>query len=173
MTPSRPIHRPVMHGVGVACVLLGAAGADSRVVWVPAGLIVLGLVLIGGSYMGVRGMGRCRACKAEIAWVPTQRGKWMPVDAKPYFVVRELPRGWKGQRAAVVTDDGAVVWGIIIGQDDSLREAAEIARLVGGTVGRRPHWASCPDAARFSERKGAARRGGGTARAVVGGAGDR
>lgn len=77
----------------------------------------------------------------------------MPVDARPWYVICELPAGrFEEKRVCVVTDDGRVVWGVLIGQDDSLREAAEIARLAGGTVGRRPHWASCPEAERFRGR---------------------
>ena len=73
----------------------------------------------------------------------------MPVDARPYYVIRELPERTQEPRAAVVTDDGEVVWGVVIGWDDDMGEAAGMAALFAGTIGRRPHWASCPEAERF------------------------
>lgn len=154
MTPSRRPRWPVLHHVGVFLTLLGASGADSELVWVPVAVTLAGLALVVLSYGGM-GMGRCKTCKAPIAWVPTVHGRMMPVDAKPWFVVLEaavvVP---KEHRAAVVTDDGRVVWGVLVGQDESLREASEMARVVGGTIGRRPHWASCPQAVRFRRRRG-------------------
>lgn len=151
---------------GVVLVFAGALLGESRAMAVPMAMVVVGLAMVVLAW-GWRQMARCRACRAEIEWVLTPRGKWMPVDARPYFVIREAaPDGVLEQyRAAVVTDEGAVVWGIVVGQDDSLSGAAEIARLVGGTIGRRPHWASCPDAERFSDRRkgrgrGARRAGG-------------
>lgn len=149
MTASHRPRRPGLQMGGVALVLLGACMADSALVWVPVGIIALGMALVLLSWMGGEVMGRCRACGAAVAWVRTARGRWMPVDARPYYVVRELPE-WSGeQRAAVVTDDGDVVWGVVVGWDDDVGEAAGMAALVAGTIGRRPHWASCPDAERF------------------------
>ncbi|MBI1926937.1 hypothetical protein HYR99_22170 [Candidatus Poribacteria bacterium] len=35
-------------------------------------------------------MATCKACNAEIKWIRTEKGKQMPVDAKPITVITEL-----------------------------------------------------------------------------------
>ena len=35
-------------------------------------------------------MTRCKACNAPIKWIRTERGKQMPVNAKPLWVIAAL-----------------------------------------------------------------------------------
>ena len=68
-------------------------------------------------------MGRCKKCDAEIEFIKTPAGKWMPCD----WEVRDWP-------------DGVVI-------DTMGRVHSD-----GGT-GHRPHWASCPAAHSFRDRQ--------------------
>ena len=35
-------------------------------------------------------MSQCKACGASLKWIRTEKGKQMPVDAKPITVITEL-----------------------------------------------------------------------------------
>ncbi len=75
----------------------------------------------------------CRSCHAEIVWVVTERGTFMPLDAIPSTV---------GNIVLVDGPDGGQV-------------ARVVSTLGDGTEQRwRSHFASCPDAKRHRRRRG-------------------
>ena len=85
--------------------------------------------------------GRCRACGAEVLWIRMQMTRRkMPVDAEPVWI-RPAPGG-----DSFVKADGTIVIGEKAGDalddpDVRLEEAYE------------SHFATCPDGARFRNRK--------------------
>jgi hypothetical protein len=68
-------------------------------------------------------MANCRSCGAEIVWAKTERGKAIPLDAKPEkrFVLEEVPM-----------------------QRD--RQARQVTTYVS-------HFATCPDADKFRSKR--------------------
>lgn len=81
---------------------------------------------------------KCKACGAPIAWVGTRGGKFMPCDAKVVWFVPS-PTGSR----TFITITGDTVRGEI---------AAEGQSPV--TIGRVPHWATCPKAGDFRRKNG-------------------
>lgn len=79
----------------------------------------------------------CRGCGAEIIWVKTTAGKSMPCD--PCLIPFRAVAGGK-ERA--VTMDGKVI-------------SCELRPMRGGVTdfGYVPHFATCPQARKFSKRK--------------------
>lgn len=67
----------------------------------------------------------CRGCGARIIWMPTAKGKAMPVDAKPN------PDG------NMILRNGALLFGATA---EHLRDGEQL---------RMPHWATCPQSGKF------------------------
>lgn len=72
---------------------------------------------------------RCRACEAEIFFAKTERGKWIPIDAKPNL-------------------DGNLE--IIAGGSPIL--ALPVAPLLPPAKRYKSHFATCPNAGQFRRR---------------------
>lgn len=75
-------------------------------------------------------MTKCRKCGAEIKFIKTPGGKWLPVDAKPVYY------SLIGKKDRVVTDDGRVI-------------ACTVVDTVTDCMGYVPHWATCEFADEF------------------------
>ena len=88
-------------------------------------------------------MSICKGCGAEIRFIHTPKGKYIPCDAQ---CVSYIPA--ENGRYNVVTYGGEVVKavGIVVG-----RAAAD------GEKGFLPHWANCPASGKF-RRKSSDRR---------------
>lgn len=83
-------------------------------------------------------MAICKGCGAEIEWVKTTGGQLMPVNIE-YIEID--PKG--AQHDTIVTDEGSVVKGFRVNENDSLFQTE------GKVRGRIPHWATCPKAGNF------------------------
>lgn len=77
-------------------------------------------------------MSRCKGCGAEITFVRTKDGKWMPGDAYGYYS--------SASGGSVVLSSGEVV------QAKDLKKSIKAYR---------PHWASCPAMAQFKKKESA------------------
>ena len=81
-------------------------------------------------------MAKCKACGAEIVWIKTPKGKFIPCNEGmvPY-------KASKNGGEVVVTDKGQVVFCFLDfeGQPTGL--------------GRTTHWATCPEAHKFKKEK--------------------
>ncbi|MCD8333762.1 MAG: hypothetical protein LUC35_00085 [Clostridiales bacterium] len=82
-------------------------------------------------------MSICNSCGAQISWVKTKNGKWMPVET---ITVPVLPGEGKD---TFITNDGDIIHG------KHYREFKKNPNTVAGYV---PHWANCPGAARHRKR---------------------
>ena len=83
-------------------------------------------------------MSTCKGCGAPIDWITTKEGKHMPVDPEPVFIIE----GDGSDR--FVTDEGAILLGRMARPEEE-RPGLEAAFT--------PHWKTCPDSARFRQRK--------------------
>lgn len=81
-------------------------------------------------------MSQCKSCGAEIVWVKTRHGKWIPCDEGlvPY---KQCDTG----SGSVVLDDGTVVRCDLAFDG----EPSGLARVA--------HFATCPDADKFRRRQ--------------------
>lgn len=82
-------------------------------------------------------MKTCKACGAPIVWIKTPKGKAMPCDAQPVYYEAE-PHGTK----RIVKQNGEVI---------ACEYAVDPAEATG--TGYIPHWATCPAANEFRERR--------------------
>ncbi len=84
-------------------------------------------------------MDKCSGCGAAISWIKTPKGNSIPVN--PDYIEID-PDGIKHE--AIVTDDGRVVKG-------SRTAATQDTLFPSNTTirGRIPHFATCPQSARF------------------------
>ena len=80
---------------------------------------------------------QCRGCGADIAFIKTTAGKSMPVDPMPISFVQA------GGPNTYVMMDGTVKRG---------REPKRDEDKVVTMIGYRSHFATCPDAGKFSRR---------------------
>lgn len=79
---------------------------------------------------------KCSKCGAQIVWLRTPKGKWMPADAG----LRRYRKNPKGKSTVVNS------WGEMIRCDlDVDDEPDGLARV--------PHWATCPNAGDFRKSK--------------------
>ena len=78
-------------------------------------------------------MAKCKACGAEIRFIPTAAGKKMPVNAEPVTYEQDM------NGMFTILGPGGVI---------------ERGRLVvaGSKKGYIPHWTTCPDADMFRRR---------------------
>ena len=90
---------------------------------------------------------KCKACKAEIAWVTSTAGRPIPVDVPllVYYLIagKEAPRGLTLPRIALVTPDGALT----VGYDAGAADPPDPRGI--RTPGYIAHFATCPAAAQF------------------------
>ena len=75
-------------------------------------------------------MSKCRSCNAEIVWIQTPKGKWIPCDAG-------LIAYKEGGNELLVKDDGSTVRCTTVFEE----KADGMARMA--------HWATCPGADKF------------------------
>ena len=78
-------------------------------------------------------MPKCRKCGAEIIFIRTPRGKYMPAD--PQLAPYKLGAGG----GPVITPEGEVIRGV--GEPFGLEPADGRGYI--------PHWATCPNAEEF------------------------
>lgn len=81
-------------------------------------------------------MSRCKGCNAPIKWVKTKKGKTIPVNPWPLFVVPN-PKG----ADTVVRENGQTVTG----------DSVEVG-TPGAVVGYIAHFATCPGADKFRQQ---------------------
>lgn len=55
-------------------------------------------------------MSNCKGCGAEIIWIKTEKGKNMPIDAKPIKIYLSEQGGWNGIRYTLI-DGHLPHWG--------------------------------------------------------------
>lgn len=80
---------------------------------------------------------KCRDCGAEIVFIRTRAGKYMPCEAEAVYY-NPSP----AEDNIFIDEDGSVTWGKIAERDTS-----------GARRGYIPHWASCPGANRFRRKR--------------------
>lgn len=78
-------------------------------------------------------MTQCRGCGAEIKFVKSLKGKWMPVDPEP-ATEKDADQG-----DTLVREDGKV---ITVGRDSDEGLKCYV-----------PHWITCPNADEFKRRR--------------------
>lgn len=85
-------------------------------------------------------MAKCKGCGAEIDFIRTPTGKLMPVDM-------ELVPFWQkdGAPGKIVKRNGLLVSAVFTEE--------EAPDGVSMSIGRIPHWATCPVADRFKRAK--------------------
>lgn len=84
---------------------------------------------------GGRRISKCKACSADIIFIMSRKGKWLPCDAKP----RQLEEFANG--GTVVTEDGQVLNNPPAARGLGIEDPVFV-----------PHWATCPKADRFRKR---------------------
>ena len=77
-------------------------------------------------------MSRCKSCNAEIVWIQTPKGKWIPCDEK-MIAYKADSHG----KELLVKDDGSTV-----------RSTLDFDGEADG-MARKSHWATCPGAGQF------------------------
>lgn len=93
-------------------------------------------------------MARCKSCGKPIDWIATPAGQRMPVEERPWYVIR--PGETAGPRMTVVTDDGRVMTGTVVAEcATALRASMAIQGNPGSVAGRVSHFAKCPEAAKW------------------------
>ena len=81
-------------------------------------------------------MSRCKSCGAEIVWVKTDKGKWIPCD-EWLIAYKEDPEGDE----LLVIDNG-----------ETVRCRTEFDGEPSG-LARTAHFATCPDAEKFRRKR--------------------
>ena len=82
-------------------------------------------------------MSICRGCGASIDWITTTKGKSMPVDPEPVFIIEGAGKD------RFVTDEGEVILG---------RRALPEEESHDLPVAFVPHWKTCPNAGVFRRK---------------------
>lgn len=80
-------------------------------------------------------MDRCKSCGANLRWIKTKNGKYMPCDAEPIMFA-------EGGASIYITEEGSVVRGTECEKDSD-----------GAKVGYISHFATCPNAGKHRKRK--------------------
>ena len=75
----------------------------------------------------------CRACGAEIDWIQTPEGKYIPVDPEPVFVV-------EGDGAELFCDEEI---GELRGRQARPEEVQTVEEKARNPVAFVPHWRTC------------------------------
>lgn len=78
--------------------------------------------------LSAEGVTFCKGCSAPLRWVPTAKGRKMPVEAAPVTV-----DGWTEKATLLYRLDGTRV----------------TPDAWGWMYGHRPHWGSCSEAKQF------------------------
>ena len=88
----------------------------------------------GAAGPGGETVSACRGCGAQIDWITTREGKYMPVDPEPVLVAEG------GGTDRYVTGEGAVILG---------RPALPGDKRPGLEAAFVPHWKTCRASGRF------------------------
>jgi hypothetical protein len=80
--------------------------------------------------------GQCDKCRAQIYWIKTIHGQWMPCDPEKRYFIKN-----KDGSRVYVTEKGATIRG-----DYARKEDAQ-------GYGYRSHWASCPYSDHYRKQK--------------------
>lgn len=83
-------------------------------------------------------MSVCRDCGAEIDWVRTEEGRYIPVDPEPVFVIEG------GGQDQFIEDEGGTITGRIARPEEERRDLP---------VAYVPHWRTCQNAAGFRRKR--------------------
>ena len=78
-------------------------------------------------------MSRCKECGAEIDWMHTEDGRYIPVDPEPVFVI-------EGEGDEQFYDDEL---GEIAGRMAKPEEVQTREQKINALVGYVPHWRTC------------------------------
>ncbi len=82
-------------------------------------------------------MAQCKACGAPLVWIAMQSGKSMPCDA-----AQTVYKADKSGKDTIITPNG-----------ETLRATLETTPEEATGIGYIPHWATCPEAARFKRKE--------------------
>lgn len=80
----------------------------------------------------------CRNCGAEIDWMRTEEGRYIPVDPEPVFVIEG-----EGQEHFYTEEEGVLTGRLARPEEVQTREAK-----INTPLGFVPHWRTCPAAAK-------------------------
>ena len=78
-------------------------------------------------------MSVCRDCGAEIDWVRTEEGRYIPVDPEPVFVI-------EGEGNECFYDEEL---GVITGRPATPEDAQTREATINTPMGFVPHWRTC------------------------------
>lgn len=78
-------------------------------------------------------MSHCKDCGAEIDWMRTEEGRYIPVDPEPVFVI-------EGEGDEHFYDDEL---GVITGRLARPEEVQTREQKINALVGYVPHWRTC------------------------------
>lgn len=78
-------------------------------------------------------MSCCKNCGAEIDWVRTEEGRYIPVDPEPVFVIEG-----EGQDKFYAEEEGELT-----GRAAKPREIQTLEQKIGAPVAFVPHWRTC------------------------------
>ena len=92
-------------------------------------------------------MAKCRGCNAEINWMKTEGGHYIPLNPGRVNIAPPLP---DESRVTVITRTGKTVIGTQITDDEFDALQAEGREV---WMGAEAHWSTCPDRDSF-RRKG-------------------
>lgn len=86
-------------------------------------------------------MSVCRNCGAQIDWMRTEEGRYIPVDPEPVFVIEG-----EGTKHFYIEE-----WeypGLITGRQARPEEVRTKKQKINTPIGFIPHWRTCPAAAK-------------------------
>ncbi len=78
-------------------------------------------------------MSYCKSCGAEIDWMRTEEGRYIPVDPEPVFVIEG-----EGQERFYTEEEGALA-----GRLARPEEVQTLEQKANTPMGWVPHWRTC------------------------------
>lgn len=82
---------------------------------------------------------KCKACGADLVFIPTKAGRVMPCDAQKIPYRDAWGERVKGDTLKLITEDGMLTYGVLDFDSDK--------------IGYQSHFATCPAADQFRRRK--------------------
>jgi len=76
----------------------------------------------------------CKSCGAEIDWMRTEEGRYIPVDPDPVFVIEG-----EGQEQFYTEEEG-----VLAGRLAKPEEVQTLEKKCNTPMGWVPHWRTCP-----------------------------
>lgn len=78
-------------------------------------------------------MSYCKSCGAEIDWMRTEEGRYIPVDPEPVFVIEGEGHEW------FYTEEEGVITGRMVAPEEVQTREQKINTPLGFV----PHWRTC------------------------------